>query len=335
MSNRYMDRNRSSWRYDEDEDDYSTRYSERSFEDDRNRSMNRGAYDYGRNRSGYGWQNYNQSRYGSQMDYGDQGYNEDWGRTGSWDSSRQGMMEEGWRGDRGMSDYGYGRSRSGSDSGYGRGMSDSGRSRYGGDYGYSRGMGNIGRSRYGGDYGYTRGRGQGSYGRSRYADDYDWDTDYDQGFDTYDTWEQDFPANWSYTEFWLIPGPETGQGPSGWQRSDERIREDINERLTQHGRLNANNIEVEVDNCTVTLKGTVNNRQMKRMAEDVADSVMGVRDVNNQIKVQDQNQQRSTMQTSGQQTSGMQTGGQTSSRQRQGDNGGQNQPTTSSTTKRK
>jgi osmotically-inducible protein OsmY len=249
------------------------------------------------------------------------------------------MENEGWRG------YGSSRSRSGGDYGYSRGMENEGwrgygssRSRSSGDYGYDRGMGDYGRSRYGddynrtrygGDYGYNRGRGMGSYGRSRYTDDYDWDTDYDQGFDTYDTWEMDTPTTWTYTEFWLIPGPETGQGPSGYQRSDERIKEDINERLTQHGRLNAANIQVEVDNCNVTLKGTVNNRHMKRMAEDVADSVMGVRDVNNQIKIQDRNQQTTNMQTTGKAV------GQTTGRQQQGDNGGQTQTTTTSTSKRK
>lgn len=172
-------------------------------------------------------------------------------------------------------------------------------------------------------------------GRSRYADDYDWDTDYDQGFDTYDTWEQDYPMTWSYTEFWLIPGPETGRGPTGWQRSDERVREDVNERLTQHGRLDASNIQVEVNDCNVTLTGTVRDRQMKRLAEDIADSVMGVRDVNNQIKVQAPNQQTSSMQTSSMQTSGMQTSGQTTGRQQQGGNGGQNQTTTSTSTSRR
>jgi hypothetical protein len=278
-----MDRNRL-WRYDEEDDDFETnRYHERNFDYDRNRPLNRGEYDYGRGRSGYGWQNDNRGRYGSEMEYGDQGYtNQDWGRQG-----RRNL----------------------------------------GDYGFHRGLSDDSRSRAGSDYGYTRGRGMtGGYGRSRAGSDYDWDTGYDQGFDAYDTWDMDSPATWNHTEFWLIPGPETGRGPAGYQRSDERIREDINERLTQHGRLNAANIQVEVDNCTVTLKGTVNNRPMKRMSEDVADSVMGVRDVNNQLKVQDQNRQ----------TESMPTNTQTTGRQRQqGENGGQNQTTATPTSRRK
>jgi hypothetical protein len=35
----------------------------------------------------------------------------------------------------------------------------------------------------------------------------------------------------------------------------------------------------------VTLKGTVDNRQMKRMAEECADSCVGVKDVENQLRV--------------------------------------------------
>ncbi|HEU5430150.1 MAG TPA: BON domain-containing protein [Thermomicrobiales bacterium] len=81
-------------------------------------------------------------------------------------------------------------------------------------------------------------------------------------------------------------GPHTGHGPKGYQRSDNRIEEDVNEALTQNGHLDATNIQVKVDQGVVTLTGTVDSRQDKRMAEDIADSCPGVKDVNNQIRVE-------------------------------------------------
>jgi len=120
-----------------------------------------------------------------------------------------------------------------------------------------------------------------------------------QGYDRqnrYDDQEGTRP-NWSYTEVWFIPGPFSGQGPKGYKRSDERIQEDVCERLTQHGRLDARDIEVKVNDGEVTLTGTVDSRQAKRIAEDSLESVTGVREVHNQLRVQ-QNQQQNMNQPS-------------------------------------
>ncbi len=85
-----------------------------------------------------------------------------------------------------------------------------------------------------------------------------------------------------------IRGRYTGRGPRGWHRSDERILEDINERLTEHPDIDASDIEVRVENGEVTLTGMVESRQVKHMAEDVAEEVLGVRDVHNQLRLQPQ-----------------------------------------------
>ncbi|MCZ7575316.1 MAG: BON domain-containing protein [Ardenticatenaceae bacterium] len=90
------------------------------------------------------------------------------------------------------------------------------------------------------------------------------------------------------TEPWMIPGPFTGRGPRGYQRSDERICEDVCEALTAHGYLDASQIEVDVSNGEVTLRGTVRNRQAKRMAEDVAESVPGARDIYNRLRIREE-----------------------------------------------
>jgi osmotically-inducible protein OsmY len=82
-----------------------------------------------------------------------------------------------------------------------------------------------------------------------------------------------------------MSGPYAGRGPRGYQRSDERIREDVCERMCECGELDASEIEVRVSNAEVTLLGTVRDRQDKRLAEDLSDQVSGVREVHNQIRV--------------------------------------------------
>ena len=77
-----------------------------------------------------------------------------------------------------------------------------------------------------------------------------------------------------------------GRGPKGYQRSDERLREEVSDRLMADDRIDASDIEVEVHDGEVTLTGTVDGRMAKRRAEDCAEEVMGVRDVMNQLRVQ-------------------------------------------------
>jgi len=80
-------------------------------------------------------------------------------------------------------------------------------------------------------------------------------------------------------------GEHQGRGPKGYQRSDERIREDINERLTDDPMIDASEIEVQVQNREVTLTGTVRDRNERRRAEDLAESISGVSHVQNNLRV--------------------------------------------------
>jgi osmotically-inducible protein OsmY len=82
-----------------------------------------------------------------------------------------------------------------------------------------------------------------------------------------------------------LNGPHRGKGPKGYRRSDERIKEDINEKLYHDSFVDASDIEVSVIDCEVTLTGTVDSREAKRRAEDLAEEVSGVKDVTNQLKV--------------------------------------------------
>jgi hypothetical protein len=80
-------------------------------------------------------------------------------------------------------------------------------------------------------------------------------------------------------------GLHKGKGPKNFSRSDERIQDDINCRLTDDAHVDASNIEVTVEKGEVTLTGTVPDRFEKRRAEDIADLVSGVKNVENRIRV--------------------------------------------------
>lgn len=72
--------------------------------------------------------------------------------------------------------------------------------------------------------------------------------------------------------------------PKGYVRSDERVREDLCERLSHSG-LDVSDVSVEVSDGTVTLEGTVPNRATKHAIEDCADDCLGVNDIQNHIRV--------------------------------------------------
>jgi osmotically-inducible protein OsmY len=80
-----------------------------------------------------------------------------------------------------------------------------------------------------------------------------------------------------------------GLGPKNYQRSDERIREEVCERLTDDDYVDATGIEVSVEEGVVVLSGAVDDRRTKRRAEDVTESVRGVKDIQNQIRVAREN----------------------------------------------
>ena len=76
-----------------------------------------------------------------------------------------------------------------------------------------------------------------------------------------------------------------GHGPAGYIRSDERIREDASDKLTDDWRVDARAIEVSVASGEVTLDGSVPSREQKRRAEDLIDSLSGVKHVQNNLRV--------------------------------------------------
>src|SRR6185437_2837558 len=83
-------------------------------------------------------------------------------------------------------------------------------------------------------------------------------------------------------------------GPKGYQRSDERLKEDISERLMESHRIDSSEVTVEVQSAKVILEGTVPSRYMKQAIEDLVDRCPGVKDIDNRVRVASPNYQGST-----------------------------------------
>ncbi len=75
-------------------------------------------------------------------------------------------------------------------------------------------------------------------------------------------------------------------GPKGYVRSDERIREDLCDRIAAADHIDSSNVTVEVIGGKVVLDGTVPHRRMKHAIEDIADACPGIQDIDNRIRVQ-------------------------------------------------
>lgn len=79
----------------------------------------------------------------------------------------------------------------------------------------------------------------------------------------------------------------SGHGPANYTRSDDRIREDVNDKLTEDWGVDARKVTVSVKDGEVTLDGKVSTRLQKRRAEDCAEDVSGVKHVQNNLRVQE------------------------------------------------
>lgn len=111
----------------------------------------------------------------------------------------------------------------------------------------------------------------------------------------------DYQGNWAARQRWLAyrgEGPSWaggelqdeharyhGIGPKNYKRSDERIREDVSDHLSDDPLVDASEIEVSVQNSEVTLNGIVENRVQRRRAELAAEQVSGVSHIQNNLRV--------------------------------------------------
>lgn len=76
-----------------------------------------------------------------------------------------------------------------------------------------------------------------------------------------------------------------GKGPRGYVRSDERIREEVCDCLSE-GYVDASLVEVDVKGGVVVLTGQVPDKASKRQIEDISERCRGVQSVDNQLRVQ-------------------------------------------------
>jgi osmotically-inducible protein OsmY len=256
-----MARERENWQR-EDKRDFGSDDLGYSNEDNHEtwRSQGRTGGDFqggGRWRGGQQGQRYGEERYGQGGQYSHYGQ----GR-GAMDPYRQGQGHEG----------GY----QGGEQGDWRSAGSQGWSS--GERGYAGSRGGYQSGGQGSRYGMGEGGGYGQgYGQRRGSQDRDF---WDRAGEAVSSWfgGEDSDRNRQY-------GEHRGKGPRGYTRSDDRIREDVNDRLTDDWAVDASGIEVEVDSCEVTLTGEVPSREMKRRAEDVAEAVSGVKHVQNNLRV--------------------------------------------------
>lgn len=80
-------------------------------------------------------------------------------------------------------------------------------------------------------------------------------------------------------------GLHKGKGPRNYKRPDDRIRDEIYDRLTDDAYIDASDLEIEVQQGEVQLTGTVHEREEKRRAEDIIESISGVVHVENRLRI--------------------------------------------------
>ena len=298
MADQNRKRNRSSYRYDERRDWAGNPYnSENEFRQNRgDRNISNREDEFDRNRR-YGNTNYNQD-YRGQNDY-DRYTGSNYENT-----ARQSDIYGGnYEGQNRNEDY-YG----GYSSNYGRNYDNSGRDRNTGndydrnrwrntqgwsyedtanrnyglnresDYGTNYGeeeRSNRTRNMYGGDTSNYGNANQGGYDRG-------W---WDRTRDEVSSWFGDDDAE-RRRRMDKTTGPHKGKGPKGYHRSDERIREDVCDRMSDNPMIDASDIDIKVEGSEVILTGTVESKEDKRRAEDIAESISGVSNVQNQLRVE-------------------------------------------------
>jgi hypothetical protein len=81
-----------------------------------------------------------------------------------------------------------------------------------------------------------------------------------------------------------IESPPPRKLPKGYTRSDARISEEICERLS-HSRLDVEDVSVSVNEGTALLEGNAKDRWTKHAIENLAADGLGVKDVDNHIRV--------------------------------------------------
>ena len=105
-----------------------------------------------------------------------------------------------------------------------------------------------------------------------------------------------------YSESITLHGPYSGRGPKGYRRSSQQLIDEASQRLERDGHIDATDIEVTAEEGIITLRGTVPDRRTKRLAEECVESVYGVRDVMNELRLSPQSSEQSPSSQASQRT---------------------------------
>jgi osmotically-inducible protein OsmY len=76
------------------------------------------------------------------------------------------------------------------------------------------------------------------------------------------------------------------RGPRGWVRSDERILDELCERIVRAG-VDASDLAVDVERGEVSLAGDLGTREERRIVVDLAERILGVTAVTADIRVRE------------------------------------------------
>jgi len=102
-------------------------------------------------------------------------------------------------------------------------------------------------------------------------------------------WPVDFFGGPGFPPYWMSDTSRgeshRGRGPKGYLRSDQRILEDISDRLWEHPEVDASEVTIAVQKGETFLEGNIPSRWAKREVERIADSVTGVQDVHNRLTI--------------------------------------------------
>lgn len=237
-------------------DDYQNRQNHRYNEQNRFGNMSDQPYS--------GHQNYNRND-----DYNRQGFNQQHSNQNNYNQWQENRQNNVYRDNRQHGEHGF---YYGHAAGLGHQEDQPNRQQYNSD---SNNRGNNWGQQNRGDRNDYWNKGNSNNGRSW------WDKTKDQ----VSSWFGDNDTERRHRRDHHTEGQYRGKGPKEYRRSDNRIHEDVCDRLSDDPYVDASDVEVKVENGEVTVSGTVDNRNTRRRIEDIIDSVQGVSHVQNNLRV--------------------------------------------------
>jgi osmotically-inducible protein OsmY len=87
-------------------------------------------------------------------------------------------------------------------------------------------------------------------------------------------------------DVWTSVPSKESLSPEEQKQEDRRIEAEVRERLTNHDRLDTSSIQIRVQGGGVALTGTVEDADVRQLAEGALGGITGIKAVYNQLQVQ-------------------------------------------------